>query len=169
MSADGAKPLVAAAYDAIRPICDDMVVVLGHEADAVAAALHDRQFLRFNADPDQPMFESIRAGLRAAQRLDARSAAVLQPGDHPEVARGTLESLCDWSRKRPMQAIIPEFGGRGGHPAIIPPPIVSLLVDADCQAGLGKFWVIHPELCHRVPVDDAAVVRDIDTADDLAS
>ena len=32
-SADGEKPLVAAAYDAIRPICDDMVVVLGHEVD----------------------------------------------------------------------------------------------------------------------------------------
>ena len=29
--ADGSKPLVAASYDAIRSICDDMVVVLGHD------------------------------------------------------------------------------------------------------------------------------------------
>ena len=42
-----------AAYDAIRPICDEMVVVLGHEADAVAAALGDRPFHRAESDPDR--------------------------------------------------------------------------------------------------------------------
>src|SRR4029079_7704835 len=38
-SADGMKPLVACAYDAVRPICDEMVVVLGHIADSVVEAL----------------------------------------------------------------------------------------------------------------------------------
>src|SRR3954454_13341239 len=45
-TAAGTIPLVAAAYDAIRPICDEMVVVLGHMADSVAAALGDRKFHR---------------------------------------------------------------------------------------------------------------------------
>src|SRR5262245_52283036 len=63
---NGPKPLVAAAYDAIRPICEGMVVVLGHEADAVAAALGDRPFRRAMSDPGAPMFESIRAGLAVA-------------------------------------------------------------------------------------------------------
>src|SRR3954462_11316623 len=58
---DGGKPLVAASYDAIRSICDDMVVVLGHIADSVAQALGDRPFHRSESDPDGPMFESIRA------------------------------------------------------------------------------------------------------------
>jgi molybdenum cofactor cytidylyltransferase len=93
---------------------------------------------------------------------------VLQPGDHPEVARATLDSLCDGSLMRPVQAIIPEYHGRGGHPVVIPADIVALLVEADCPAGLGEFWLDHPELCHRLPVDDAGVVRDIDTVDDLA-
>src|SRR6185312_15899824 len=72
-SADGEKPLVAAAYDAIRSICDDMVVVLGHEADAVAAALGNRRFHRADSNPDAPMFESIRAGLRAAHGVDRKA------------------------------------------------------------------------------------------------
>jgi molybdenum cofactor cytidylyltransferase len=165
---ESAKPLIAAAYDAIRPICDEMVVVLGHEADAVAAALGERLFARAETDPDQPMFESIRVGLRAAQAIDSGAAVVLQPGDHPEVARSTLESLCDWSLKRPVRATIPEYQGRGGHPVVIPADVVALLVEADCPTGLGEFWLAHPELYHRVPVDDAGVVRDIDTADDLA-
>ena len=166
-SADGEKPLVAAAYDAIRPICDEMVVVLGHAADKVAAALGERQFQWASSIPDAPMFESICAGLRAAQGIDASATVVLQPGDQPEVATTTLSAVVEWSLKRPVRAIIPQFAGRGGHPVLIPPGIATLLLDRDCPTGLGQFWLDHPELCHRVRVNDPAVVRDIDTPSDL--
>jgi molybdenum cofactor cytidylyltransferase len=166
-TADGQKPLVAAAYDAIRLICNDMVVVLGHEADAVAEALGDRQFHRVSSDADAPMFESIRAGLRAAQSLDFSAMIVLQPGDIPEVAPSTLETLSDWSLQRPVQAVVPQVGDRGGHPALIPPQIASILINAECPKGLGDFWLAHPELCVRVPVDDSGVVRDVDIPADL--
>jgi CTP:molybdopterin cytidylyltransferase MocA len=166
-TAEGAKPLVAAAYDTIRPICGEMVVVVGHEADAVAAALGERAFHRVDADPDAPMFESVRAGLIAARAIDVEATVVLQPGDHPEVARSTLEALEDWSLKRPVRAIIPEYGGRGGHPTLIPAGIVARLVIAHCPRGLGQFWADHPELCQRVAVEDASVVRDVDQARDL--
>jgi molybdenum cofactor cytidylyltransferase len=166
-SADGPTPLVAAAYDAIRPICDEMVVVLGHEADAVAEALGTRPFHRAAGDPDAPMFESIRAGLRAARALDATATVVLQPGDQPEVSASTLDALAARSLKRPRQAVIPQVGERGGHPALIPSGVTSLLIDAECPRGLGEFWLSHPELCVRVPIDDPTVVQDIDTPDDL--
>jgi molybdenum cofactor cytidylyltransferase len=167
-AADGPKSLVAAAYDAIRPICDDMVVVFGHDAEAVAAALAGRSFVRASSDPDAPMFESIRAGLRAAQSIDRAAAVVLQPGDHPEVAAGTLTALADWSLQRPVQAIIPKYRGRGGHPVLIPPAVAEALVAAACPSGLGDFWRVNPELCVRLPVEDPAIVRDIDTVEDLA-
>jgi molybdenum cofactor cytidylyltransferase len=162
------KSLVAAAYDAIRPICDDMVVIFGHEADAVVAALAGRSFHRASSDPDAPMFESIRAGLRAAQSIDRDASVLLQPGDHPEVAAGTLATLADWSLKGSVQAIIPEYRGRGGHPVLIPPAVADVLVAAACPSGLGDFWRANPELCIRVPVEDPAIVRDIDAAADLA-
>src|SRR4051795_10873627 len=92
----GDKPLVAAAYDSIAPICEQMVVVVGHEADAVAAALGERPFERALGDADKPMFESIRTGLRAVRRLDQKAYVVLQPGDHPQVRAETLELLRDW-------------------------------------------------------------------------
>jgi molybdenum cofactor cytidylyltransferase len=164
---DGAKPLVAAAYDAVRPICDEMVVVLGHMAEAVATALGDRTFHRAESDPDAPMYESIRAGLRAALRMAPDATVVLQPGDHPEVSVGALEALSTWSLKRPGQAIIPEFNARGGHPVLIPPNVCAVLLDADCPNGLGQFWLDHPELCVRVPVEDPTIIRDIDTPADL--
>lgn len=164
---EGEKPLVAAAYDAVRPICDAMVVVLGHEADSVAAALGARSFRRADSDPDAPMFASIRAGLRAARELDATATVVLQPGDHPEVAPATLDALVHRSELRAALAIIPEHNGRGGHPALIPPAVVESLIARDCPGGLGGFWWEHPELCDRMPTADASVLRDIDAPSDL--
>jgi molybdenum cofactor cytidylyltransferase len=114
------------------------------------------------------MFESIRAGLRFAQRLNPTAAIVLQPGDHPEVDPSTLDILMKCSLERPEQSIIPEYAGRGGHPAIIPPNTAALLIEAECPAGLGQFWLDHPELCLRVPIDDPNVLRDIDIPADLA-
>ncbi len=166
---DGEKQLVAAAYDAIRPICDVVIVVLGHEADKVAAALAKRAFHRAESDPDAPMFESIRAGIVEALDLDSTAILVLHPGDHPAVEHSTLQTLVNWSLKRPAQAIIPEYGGRGGHPVLIPPTVAIQLREAVCPEGLGQFWNDHPKLCHRVAVEDAGVIRDIDTPDDLPS
>lgn len=164
---DGGKPLIAAAYDSIRPICYEIVVVLGHEAGAVAAALGDRQFIRVESDPDAPMFDSIRAGINAAQKIDPTASIVLQPGDHPEVVRPTLIALLDWSLQRPGVAVIPEYGGRGGHPVVIPARIATELIGSECPAGLAQFWTDHPDLCQRVLVDDPGVVRDIDVPADL--
>jgi CTP:molybdopterin cytidylyltransferase MocA len=164
---DGSKPLVAAAYDAIWPICDSMVVVLGHEAEAVAAALGDRAFQRAMSDADRPMFESIRAGLRSAWAIDQGATVVLQPGDQPEVAGSTLDALVARSLKRPRQAVIPQVGERGGHPVMIPAQVASILIKAECPYGLGEFWSSHPELCVRMPVDDPSAIRDVDTPKDL--
>lgn len=164
---EGPKPLIAAAYDSIRPICDDMVVVLGHDAEAVAAALANRQFHSAQSDPDAPMFDSIRAGLEAARSIDPNATIVLQPADHPAVALATLTALTDWSLQPPVQAVIPEYQGRGGHPVLIPPTVAASILEADCPNGLGQFWIDHPESCNRLPVDDPTILRDIDTPGDL--
>ena len=164
---EGQKPLICAAYDSIRPICDDMVVVFGHDSVAVRTVLGDRPFHSAESSATVPMFESIRAGLRIASSLAPQGTVVLQPADHPEVQATTLETLKASSLERPEQAIIPQHAGRGGHPVLIPANIVAKLIAVDCPTGLGQFWLDHPELCCRVPVDDATIHRDIDTPADL--
>jgi CTP:molybdopterin cytidylyltransferase MocA len=144
-----------------------MIVVLGHEADAVTSALGGRTFHSVHSDPDAPMFESIRAGLRAAQELDPSASVVLQLGDHPEVAPTTLDALAKLSTAEREKAIIPVFRGHGGHPVFIPPAIIERVLHADCPHGLATFWTTHPELCLRIAVHDASVCRDVDTPADL--
>lgn len=166
-TATGPQPLVAAAYDIIRPICNEMVVVLGHDADAVATALGDRPFHRALSDPDAPMFASIRAGFFLARELRPDATIVLQPGDHPEVSPATLDALVNRLLPPAARAVMPEYNGRGGHPVLIPSDVVGLILNADCPDGLGQFWTEHPDLCERLPVDDSTILRDVDTPDDL--
>lgn len=164
---DGTKPLIAAAYDAIRPICHEMIVVVGHEADAVVAALGPREFHRVEADPDFPMFESIRTAMRTAQRIDPTASVVLQPGDQPAVAPSTLERLVDLSYYS-TRAIIPQFEGRGGHPILIPPCLANTLITLwQPNQGLNHL-LASPTFGQRTVVDDPSILRDIDTPADLA-
>ena len=165
-TAEGEKPLVAAAFDAIAPVCRSMIVVLGHRAGEVAAVLGKREFHAVQSDPEAPMFESVLAGLQAALALDPDAATLLQPGDHPEVGRATLDKILAAAEERRGLAIIPEFGGRGGHPALIPAAIARQLLTADCPQGVGQYWSAHSDLCLRLAVDDESVVLDVDTARD---
>jgi molybdenum cofactor cytidylyltransferase len=163
-TADGEKPLVAASFDAVAPVCDAMVVVLGHRAAEVTAALGEREFYAAQTDPDAPMFDSICTGIQVALERNAEATVLLQPGDHPEVKPATLEQLLTLSTKHPDRAIVPEFQGRGGHPVLIPAEIARRLLTTDCPQGLGQHWSDHPDLCLRHKVEDSSVVHDVDTA-----
>jgi CTP:molybdopterin cytidylyltransferase MocA len=161
-----AKPLVAAAFDAVSGACDEMVVVLGHEAEAVAAALAPRAYRAVRADADAEMLESIRAGLAAARAIDASASVLLHPADHPEVAAGTLAAILAAHESDPDRAVMPEHAGRGGHPVLIPAGLIDRLMATHGDGGLRRYWIEHPGTRVRVRVDDASAVRDIDRPGD---
>jgi molybdenum cofactor cytidylyltransferase len=158
------KPLIAAAFDAIAPVCDQMIVVLGHEVQTVQAALEPRKFQSVVADADAQMFDSIQAGLAvvaAGQRI------LLHLADHPNIAKATLDRLLEATERYPAKAILPTHLGQGGHPIIIPPSIVTSLATASSAGGLRAYWQQVPEACHRIAVSDPGILCDIDTPDDL--
>lgn len=166
----GAKSLVAAAFDAVACVCDTMVVVLGRDAEAVRDSLGDREYLHVESDSDAEMFASVCAGLEAARRVNPHAEVLLQPGDHPEVRRATLDALIqaagDPPDGCPGRAVMPQFDGQGGHPVLIPAMLTGTILGYNGPGGLRQFWVDRPRLCLRLPVDDPAVVRDIDTPKD---
>jgi molybdenum cofactor cytidylyltransferase len=162
----GRTTVVAAAFDAIAPWCDSMIVVLGHEASAVAAALAPRRFIPVIANADAPMMESIRAAMRGAASLVQAEVLLLHPADQPIVREQTMRLLLDRSSTRVNRAVMPEYAGRGGHPVLVPRTIVPAVLNYRRDGGLRQFWIDHPALCERVPVDDASVVLDLDTPAD---
>ncbi len=165
-TAEGEKTLVAAAYDAISPVCDAMIVVLGHRAEEVADVLRPRRFLQVQSDPDAPMFESVRAGISAALSLYQDAPLLLHPGDHPEILLETLEKILAAADDDAERAILPEYQGQGGHPVLIPAKIGQHLLETDCPQGLRQYWEDHPQCCVRLPLDDHRVIQDIDSLAD---
>ena len=166
---DGDKPIVAAAFDAIVGVCDHMLVIVGHEAGKVTAALGDRAFQAVTADPDADMFESIRAGLEAARSLDAPGGALIHPADHPQVTRATLDAMLETLTRSPDRAVIPEHGGRGGHPVLVPECLFQQLLEFSGAGGLRRYWIDHAETVERLPVNDPSILRDLDTPNGLPS
>ena len=166
-TAYGPKPLICAAYDSIHPICDKIVVVLGHEAKAVSEALGTRPFVPAHSSADVAMAESICLGLRAAAAIDPLATVVLQPGDHPEVALSTLQALHCSSCERPNLAIIPQYNDRGGHPVLIPITVAKAILAQPHLDSLKQFWADYPEHSSRMPINDPTVLRDVDTPADL--
>jgi len=174
--------VIASAFDAIAPFCQRLFVVVGGDAAAIVAALGDRSFVRVNADSDDEMFASIRAGFRAvlADADAGFDALLLQPGDHPGVARCTIEALLAEFQRDKSRAVMPEHRGKGGHPALIPRSLLQPILDSgDAMKGAGggggggsgglrQFWLDHPETRQRLAVDDPLCVSDLDTPADYA-
>jgi molybdenum cofactor cytidylyltransferase len=169
-----AQPMVAAAFDAITPVCDRIVVVTGTRASEVVDALFPRDFHEAQSAGEAEMMKSVGVGLTLASQLDHSADVLLQLADHPRVQVATLQSMLNARQRFPGAAIIPEFEGRGGHPVLIPPEIVNELAHnagekAEFPGGLRAFWHSRTEDCHRIDTDDAWVTRDFDTPDDVTN
>ncbi len=165
---DESKPLVAAAFDAIARVCDEMFVVLGHEHQAVMAALEGRKFRYYAFGEPGDMFRSVRIGLAVAPincnvPEDSPVQLLLHLADHPEVRRDTLETLLVVADENSQCAVMPQFRSKGGHPVLVPPNVAKLICGYEGAGGLRQFWLDHPQLCIRLPVDDPGVAFDVDT------
>jgi CTP:molybdopterin cytidylyltransferase MocA len=139
-TADGEKPLVAAAFDTIVPVCETMFVVLGHRAEEVAAALGERKFEIVLSDPDAPMFESICLGLQAALSRIATPSGLQNPPPRP-LPRPTLpegECLLSSLREgRPPKKLEMQRAGEGllmlqlgDHPSLNPTTLHQIIATA---------------------------------------
>jgi CTP:molybdopterin cytidylyltransferase MocA len=61
---------------------------------------------------------------------------------------------------------MPEHGGRGGHPVIIPAAIARMILSERVAGGLRAFWASRRDRCRRHQVADPGVVRDLDQPGD---
>ena len=102
---------------------DDILVVSGFHVEDVEAAARDLGLaVARNPRPEQGMFSSVCAGLRAVPE-DCASCFV-HPVDVPLVRPMTLSALLDAAAEKspagPPQVLMPSFNGKSGHPPLLP-------------------------------------------------
>ncbi len=149
---------------------DEVVVVLGHRADEVRAALayesESRVSLVVNHEYAAGQSTSLRCGLRAADAR-ARAAAILlgdQPGVGPERIDSVIAAFLAGGRPA-ARPIYPDAADAPGHPVLLAREIWSEVEALSGDQGARALFEKHSERLLTIPIEGPPP-PDIDTWED---
>jgi molybdenum cofactor cytidylyltransferase len=161
------RPLLLHAAGCLLPWCMRVVVVGGHRHQEVTALLAGRPRLALvrNEAYDRGMLSSVQVGVGS---LDPGATGFfVLPADCPlvgtEVPGEMIRAFLDHGARRP---VVPVHEGRGGHPVLLPGAARALVLAAAPPATLRD--VLRRLSPVRLPVDQPAVLMDLDRGEDLA-
>lgn len=149
--------------------CAGLWVVAGPpgrpDGDAVAAAALalGARVLR-NPDAGAEQIDSLRLALRALP--DATHAALVSPVDVPAYGAAVVRALLAAWRAGGAPIVLPAHGGRDGHPALFARGVWPELLEGPLPEGARTVIHADPARVARVAVDEAGVLRDVDTPAD---
>ena len=154
---------------------DEVVVVLGHHAEAVEAAV--RAFpitLVRNPAPDDGQPSSVRIGLKAlSPKLDAVIVAL---ADQPLINEQDITALIGAFKKRGEAAmVVPRVGCPGltttqpGNPIIFDAALRDEWLSGAADLACRRWRDAHPERVRWLDTDNQRYRVDIDTPEDLAA
>lgn len=144
---------------------NEVLVVLGHEAERIRAAMAPSGRVRFvvNREYERGMLTSVWAGLRAAGDADAY---LLVLGDQPGLRTETIDTLLQAYGSQGLGLAVATFGDRRGHPLLIHRRYREVILGLDPQIGLRALLRHHAGEVSQVPTDDPAVLQDLDTREE---
>lgn len=146
---------------------DEVVVVLGHHAPAIEAAV--REFpvtLASNPAPDDGQASSVRAGLSALTgKLDAVIVAL---ADQPLINAQDITALIGAFKKRGDAAmVVPRVGGEPGNPVIFEAALRDEWLAGDINGACRRWREANPQRVRWFDTDNSRYRLDIDTPADL--
>ena len=160
----GGRAMVRAVVDAlegssVRPV----VVVTGHEADRVEAALAGTGVrLVHNSEHRQGLSTSIRAGLAALP--ESAQAAVICLGDMPLVTPAHVDKLvAAFDPAEGREICVPVFEGKRGNPVLFARRFFDEIATVRGDVGARHLIGEYEEYVCEVAVDDRAVLVDVDS------
>ena len=172
------KPLLAFGAGTVAEACvgslrgagvGEIVVVVGHRAGEVRAALAGTPGVRFavNDVAGSEMGVSVAQGVEA---LPVGAGAVLVAlVDQPAVPPSAVEMLIEARRRTGARLVQPVWEGRGGHPVLVDLGFREELLSLVPQSGLRALFDAHRDEVLRVPSASPFVARDMDTWEDYVA
>jgi len=143
----------------------DVFAVAGYRHDEIVAAVTNPAVtVVYNPDYEKGMFSSIQSGVGALPP-GYRGFFVI-PVDIPLVRPATIRRLMDAAGKNPDRIIYPGFGGKRGHPPLIPIELAPEIVGWNKNGTLKAVLASKEDLALEVPVEDSFILFDIDTLED---
>jgi molybdenum cofactor cytidylyltransferase len=141
--------------------CDPVIVVLGHNPEPIRRTIGDSAQIVINTGYLLGQFSSMQAGLRM---LPADVEGVLFTlVDHPDPAPATLAAIL--SDDAPIS--IPSYYGRKGHPVFFRKDVIGEFLALSPESQANVVSRRHAMETRLVPVDDPAILDDIDDPETL--
>ena len=158
------RPIVASVVAAaLASGADPVLVVVGHRAAEVEAALPEGARVVRNAAYAEGLASSLRAGVEALP--PDVDAVVVSLGDMPHVRSRHFETLAHaW---RPGSIVVPARDGRRGNPVLWSAGFFEEMCRLEGDRGAKSIMARHPAAVIEVPAFDEAVFIDVDDHDDL--
>jgi molybdenum cofactor cytidylyltransferase len=161
------RPIIRAIADRLKRMhLDDIVVVTGHLAEQVEAALADEPVrIVHNADyRDGEMLSSLQAGLRALG--PEISACLIVLGDQPHLDNRIVASVIGAYAEGRGTIVAPSYHRQRGHPILVDRCYWPELLDLPKGSAPRDVINAHAESICYVNVETDSILRDIDTPAD---
>jgi molybdenum cofactor cytidylyltransferase len=146
---------------------DEVVVVLGHHADAIEAAVSEFPVtLARNLTPDDGQPSSVRVGLQALTgKLDA---VVIALADQPLInAQDVTDLISAFKKRGDARMVVPRVNGEPGNPVIFDAALREQWLAGDVNASCRRWREAHPDQVRWLDTANSRYRVDIDTPDDL--
>jgi len=166
---DGEPILRRTIRAAVRSRCEPVVVVTGHGADRVQAAIGDFDVrIVHNSAHADGMAASIRAGIAALP--DGLDGVVLMLGDMPAIRPDTVDALiAAFDPPGGTTICVPEHDGTRGHPVLFARRFFGDLRELQGDVGAKAVLREHADQIAAVPVADDGITLDLDTPEAIAA
>lgn len=120
-----------------------------------------------NPEPGKGQIYSLQLGLASAREAGAPGALVALV-DLPLVEGATIARLAEAAAAAPDKIVLPQHGGRRGHPYVIPAAhFDAFLGAAEGQTARDIMEALAAQVT-TLDVDDPHILTDIDSPDDLS-
>jgi len=151
---------------------DLVIVVAGKNIANLASAVYaDGAFLVRNPAPERGQFSSMQVGLQEVLN-HGRDAAMITLVDRPPVSATTIETLrsaFEAAVSSEKWAVVPEYGGRHGHPFLVARELIEIFLKAPPAATARDVEHENRSRIQYVPVDDPFVAMNVNTPQDYAN
>jgi molybdenum cofactor cytidylyltransferase len=167
--AAGSGTFLSAMIELLQAPSDLVIVVAGKNAESLRPIVYAAAgYLIVNRHPERGQFSSLQVGLQEVLNR-GRDAAIVALVDRPPAQPRTVGHLCEVFKdvyETGKWAVVPEHGGRHGHPIIIGREMIEAFLRAPANSTARDIeHSLQPHILY-VPVDDRNVVANVDTPED---
>lgn len=166
------RTFLSAAIDSLARVSDVVIVVAGRNREALAPVVYaNGASLAVNHDPERGQFSSLQTGLQEVLNR-GRDAAIVTLVDRPPVNTSTVEQLhaaFGSAIARWKWAVVPEHGGKHGHPIFLAREMIGALLKARATASARDVQQQHREHIVYVEVEDPLVTVNVNTPEEYAA